>query len=101
MDWTIIAATILFATKLASPSTAPEIVRHLPADLRLSLQEPGAFQIRANVSAIPDAVGSAFAKATREERFTMAEPRAAWQATDVVQRPALPRRRLGKVALSR
>ena len=28
----------------------------------------------------------------------MAEPGAAWQATDVVRKPALPRRRLGKVA---
>jgi hypothetical protein len=70
------------------------------ADLRLSLQDVRVFQIHANVSGVPGAVGSAFAKAAREERFAMAEPGAAWQDTDVVRQPALARRRLGTVALS-
>jgi hypothetical protein len=102
MNWTIIAATILVTAELANPLTAAEIVTHLPTDLRLSLQGGReVFQIRADVSAIPEAVKSAFAKAASEERFAMAEPGAAWQATDVILHPALPWRRLGKVALSR
>jgi hypothetical protein len=31
----------------------------------------------------------------------MAEPGAEWQSTDVIYKPGLPRRRLGKVALSK
>ena len=30
----------------------------------------------------------------------MAEPEAAWQGTDIIRKPKLPRRRLGKIALS-
>jgi hypothetical protein len=73
MNWTIIAATILVTTKLASLITAPEIVTHLSADLRLSLQDPGAFQICANVSAIPDAVRKArrLAKVALSRSFCM------------------------------
>jgi hypothetical protein len=90
MNWKIIAVTILVTTEMASALAAPEIVTHLPADLRLSLQDVrGAFQIRDNVSAIPDTVGNAFAKATGEERFAMAEPGMPWQATDVVRQPTV------------
>lgn len=101
MNWTIITATILVTAELVNPLSAAGIVTHLPAELRLSLQQPGVFQMRANVSAIPDAVASAFAKAAREERFAMAEPGASWQANDVLVQPALPWRRLARVALSR
>jgi hypothetical protein len=45
-------------------------------------------------------VRASFARASGEELFGMAEPGAAWQATDVARAPNLPRRRLGKVALS-
>jgi hypothetical protein len=76
-------------------------VRSLPADLRAALRDASAFQMRAAVSAVRGSVRLSFAKAAREEIFSMAEPGAEWQATDVVDKPGAPRRRLGKVAISK
>lgn len=71
-----------------------------PDDVRVSLMDARAFHIRAAVSAIPSAVRASFTKARGDEPFAMAEPSAEWQATDVIRKPGLPRRRLRKVALS-
>jgi hypothetical protein len=72
-----------------------------PDDVRVSLKDARAFRIRAAVSAIPSAVRASFTKARDDdEPFAMAEPSAEWQATDVIRKPGLPRRRLTKVALS-
>jgi hypothetical protein len=71
-----------------------------PDDVRVSLKDARAFRIRAAVSAIPSAVRVSFTKARDGEPFAMAEPSADWQATDLIRKPGLPRRRLGKVAQS-
>jgi hypothetical protein len=77
-----------------------EMVMTPPDDLRASLKDAKAFHVHAAVSSIPAAVRASFAKARGDEPFAMAEPSAEWQATDVIRKPGLPRRRLGKVALS-
>jgi hypothetical protein len=74
---------------------------NLPAEVRGALEDPTAFQISAAVSAIPNSVRTSFAKAAGEKSFSMAEPGAEWQSTDVVYKLALPHRRLGHVALSK
>jgi hypothetical protein len=93
------AVSILVGVLGVSVSTSA-VVTYLPDQVRAALKEPSGFQIRATVSNIPVVVRASFAKAVGEEPFGMAEPGAAWQATDVVRTPNLPRRRLGKVALS-
>jgi hypothetical protein len=80
-------------TGRAVPMTAPD-------DVRVSLRDARAFHVRATVSAVPTAVRASFTKADGDEPFAMAEPSAEWQVTDVIRKPGLPRRRLGKVALS-
>jgi len=81
---------------------------NLPEDGRAALKEPGAFQLRAAISAIPDSVRAAFTKLAREDAFSMAEPGARYQSTDVtlpgpplVPGPPPSFRRLAKVALSK
>jgi hypothetical protein len=71
-----------------------------PDDVRASLKDARGFHLRAAISAIPTAVRASFAKARCDGPFAMAEPSAEWQATDVIRKPGLPRRRLRKVALS-
>lgn len=70
----------------------------LPDDLLAALKRSNAFTLRYKVSDIPDSVRTAFAKAAAEQAFSMAEPKGAWEATDVISDPALPRRRLYTVA---
>jgi hypothetical protein len=96
----ITSATAILVGLLGVSVSRSAVVTHLPDQVRATLKEPSGFQIRANVSAIPVVVRASFAKAVGEERFAMAEPGAAWQATDVVRTPNLPRRRLREVALS-
>jgi hypothetical protein len=72
----------------------------LPDDLHSALATPGSFSLHHSVSDITDFVRSAFAKAASEEAFSMAEPRGAWEATDVIRDPKLPRRRLTSVAIN-
>ena len=72
----------------------------LPEEVRSSLGNASAYEIRASVAAIPYSVRVAFAKTRGGESFAMAEPGAEWQLTDVVLKPGLPRRRLETVALS-
>ncbi len=94
-------AAILLATLLTIGSSRLfSAVKHLPEEVRASLKDASGYQIRASVGAIPIPVRVAFAKARGEEPFTMAEPGAEWQVTDVVRKPGLPRRRLERVALS-
>jgi hypothetical protein len=57
------------------------------------------FQVWHTIPDIPPFVRAAFAKATHQE-FSMAEPGAKWQSTDVVLEPGLPWRRLRAVAVS-
>jgi len=73
----------------------------LPATLRAALQHPNSFISGESTSAIPASVRSAFARMVGDNSFSMAEPMAPWQATDVVSKPALPRRRLERVARSK
>lgn len=75
-------------------------VKNLPEEVRASLKDASGFQIRASVSAIPSSVRVSFAKSRGGEPFAMAEPGGAWQATDVILKPGLPHRLLGKVAMS-
>ncbi len=89
--------TILLGGASSPVSSA---VKNLPEDVRASLKDASGFQIRASVFAIPGSVRMSFAKARGEQLFAMAEPGAEWQATDVVRKPGLPRRRLETVALS-
>jgi hypothetical protein len=95
------AMMMLFTTLLGGAlSVGLPAVTNLPDDVRASLKDARRFQIRVSVSSIPSAVRSSFAKARREEPFAMAEPDATWQAVDIIRNPELPRRRLGKLALS-
>jgi hypothetical protein len=75
-------------------------MQNLPDDLRTALDHPDVFQIRRTVGAIPRSVQAAFSEAMGGERFSMAEPGAAWQSSDVVSTHALPWRRLESVAVS-
>jgi hypothetical protein len=93
---TLLAAMLTTVAGLESTS-----VTHLPDDVLASLQDSRNFQIRMTVAAISSAVRTTFARVARDEPFAMAEPGAAWQLTDVITKRGLPRRRLGKVALSR
>jgi hypothetical protein len=97
----IASATMILFTILLGGALGLElpVVTNLPNGVRASLKDAKRFQIRVNVSSIPSAVRSSFAKARGEEPFVMAEPEATWQASDI-RKPHLPRRRLGKVALS-
>jgi len=92
-----IAMTILLSIASGPVFAA---VKYLPEEVRVALQDASTYQIHASVGAIPASVQLSFAKARREASFTMAEPGAEWQLTDVVRKPGLPRRRLEKVALS-
>jgi len=98
------------SAEIASPSSALKQARRrqrwtnitspLPADLLAELRTPGNFQMRHRVADIPAAVRAAFANATHLDAFSMAEPGAMWQATDVVITPPLPWRGLRAVAVS-
>lgn len=92
-----IAVTILLGVA-SDPVFAA--AKYLPEEVRAALKEASSYQIHASVSAIPVSVQLSFAKGRGAESFTMAEPGAEWQVTDVVRKPGLPRRRLEKVALS-
>jgi hypothetical protein len=106
----IVSAIALFPILLAVGSriAAAAAVNHLPDDVRAALKEPGAFQLRAALSGIPDSVRAAFIKLTPEDSFSMAEPGARYQSTDVplpgpplVPGPPPSFRRLVNVALSK
>ncbi|HEY3740785.1 MAG TPA: hypothetical protein VGL53_13125 [Bryobacteraceae bacterium] len=72
-----------------------------PADVMDALKVPGAFQIRTATADIPLPVRTAFAKTTGQASFSMAEPGARWQSTDVMVMPPLPGRRLRASACSK
>jgi len=89
----------LFGVFLAgSLFTASAAVDHLPSELRAAIEKARSFKMSARTAAIPEAVRQAFAHVTQDERFSMAEPGARWQATDYVVDESLPRRRLQAVA---
>ena len=71
----------------------------LPVDVLAALQEPSEFMTLSSIVSIPNSVRASFAKASKEESFSMAEPGADWQETDVVK-TTLPSRRLAYVSLS-
>ena len=77
---------------------ARPLPKTLPDDLLTALNRSNEFTLRYKVSDIPDSVRTAFAKAAEEVAFSMAEPKGAWEATDVISDPSLPRRRLYSVA---
>jgi len=97
----IASATMMLLTALLGGAwgLVRPVVTNLPNDVGAALKDER-FQIRVSVSSIPRTVQSSFAKARGEGAFAMAEPAAPWQATDIIRKPELPRRRLGKVALS-
>jgi len=72
----------------------------LPGDLLLALQTSDDFQMLHKISEIPVSVRVAFAKAAHLDTFSMAEPGARWQATDVIMWPRLPWWRLVGVAVA-
>src|SRR5579863_9190373 len=94
----ITAAAISLTLSIVSAAGADALV--FPADLRAALKESTAFQTRASTTAIPGAVRASFIKSTGEKSFSMAEPGAEWQVTDVISNRELPGRRLVNVALS-
>jgi hypothetical protein len=71
----------------------------LPDDARTELGRADRFQLAEALSAIPVSVRSEFMRFTRERSFSMADSKAAWNATDAIVK-GLPFRRLRKVALS-
>lgn len=93
-------AALLAAALLGVAGPVFSAVRHVPADVTVSLSNPESYRIFTAVSAIPMSVRTSFARAVGDQVFTMAEPGAKWQATDVVLEQGLPRRRLEAVALS-
>ena len=71
------AAVMLIAILLAGPpGPALAVAMTAPDDVRASLKDARAFQVRASVSAIPTAVRASFSKARDNEPFAMAEPSA-------------------------
>lgn len=92
------AVLVAILVGLASSPAFPA-ANHLPEEVRASLKSASAFKLHMTVAAIPSPVRLSFAKASREE-FSIAEPGAEWQVTDVIRKPGLPRRRLAKVELS-
>jgi hypothetical protein len=86
----------------SAPQSSDERPRShpIPSDLLLALETPNDFQMRYRISDIPEAVRVAFAEAAHLDAFSMAEPGARWQATDVIVWPRLPWRRLIGVAVT-
>ena len=94
---TSIASGILL---LGAAIAAVAAVGHLPADVRAALEQTKDFQSFSSVSAVPESVRDAFARAVRDSEFAMAEPGAKWQVTDVILEGGLPWRRLQAGAVS-
>jgi hypothetical protein len=70
-----------------------------PGDLFSAVLKSGDFRVYRSVADVPGSVRSAFAKAARENSFSMADPNGRWEATDVISDPQLPRRRLVSVGV--
>jgi hypothetical protein len=101
MSPTTATALTVLGVVLSLASVAPlSAVEHLPRDVRLSLDYPESFRIAHALSAIPEGVRVAFARAVGEEHFAMAQPGDEWQATDIIEKSTLPRRRLAAIAAS-
>ena len=97
---TMVSPAVIVNPLRAAPSATEERPRSesLPADLLSALESPNDFRLRHKVADIPDAVRAAFARAAHMDTFSMAEPGARWQSTDVITTPPLPWRRLVAVA---
>jgi len=95
MKWLIASAVALLlslAASARSQSSGPA-PKGPPPDLRLALLEPKDFQIRTHISAIPNPVRAAFARAIGDDAFSLAEPEKAWRVGSEIDNPRLPRRR--------
>jgi len=79
---------------LTGPIAAVAAVSRMPAELRVELGESKDFRSFGSVSAIPESVRAAFARAVHDDSFEMAEPGAEWQSTDTIGEGNLPKRRL-------
>jgi len=91
------AMAITLWTLLAAGSQAPAAV--LPASLRAHVQE-ARFDIVTSVRGLPLGVRDGLQTLFRSDRLDIAEPGAAFRATDVVLDPKLPTRRLVLAACS-
>lgn len=91
---------------IAIGAVARSHVAHATTATRLSaadkraFENPGAFTVSYRTEAVSDALRTAFARAVGDTSWSMAEPGAAWQATDYITKPGLPRRRLIFIAVS-
>jgi hypothetical protein len=85
----------------AAQSKADQLPEYpLTQELINAFAHPDNFRVHRSVAHIPNSVRSAFAKATNEVDFLMADPNGRWEAADVIRDPELPRRRLASVAIS-
>jgi hypothetical protein len=78
----------------------PMLSAEPPGEVRAVLRHSDAFQTFRTVSSIPQFVRDSLVRERSDGQVLMAEPGGAWEVTDAITYPSLPRLRLFSVALS-